>query len=422
MFYDKAKIYVKAGDGGNGVVAFRREKYIPEGGPNGGDGGNGGSVILVGDSGLRTLVDFKYRPHYKAKRGEHGQGKNKHGKNAPDLIINVPVGTIIKNFETDSIIADITEHGQKVVVAKGGRGGRGNARFVSAKNRVPSIAEKGEPGEEVTLFLELKLLADVGLIGFPNAGKSTLISVISAAKPKIADYPFTTLVPNLGVVSVDEGESFVVADIPGLIEGAHKGAGLGHEFLRHIERTKIFVHVMDMSPGEDKDVIKDFNTINNELKLYNPKLAEKKQVIAANKMDIPGSEKNLEILKKEIGHQYEIFPISAVTTAGLKPLLRKLAQLVDEITPEPLYNIDDFKVIEEEPDERFTIEKEDGIFVVKGKEVEKHFAMTDFENEEAVKRFQRILKVMGVEDALKEQGIDYGDTVRIGDLEFEFVE
>lgn len=421
MFYDKVKIYVKAGDGGNGIVAFRREKYVPEGGPNGGDGGDGGSVILIGDKGLRTLVDFKYKPHVKAKKGEHGQGKNRHGRNAEDTILNVPLGTIVKDFDTGELIADITEDGQCVVVARGGRGGRGNARFASAKNRVPSVAEKGEPGEEVTLFLELKLLADVGLIGMPNAGKSTLISVISAAKPKIADYPFTTLKPNLGVVSVDNGSSFVVADIPGLIEGAHQGAGLGHEFLRHIERTRIFVHVLDMTPAQDKNILDVFNVINRELILYNPKLADKKQVIAANKMDVSGAEKNLELLKKELGEQYEIFPISAIAGSGLKPLIGRIAQLIEEIEPEPLFSEDEIRVFME-PVERFTIERENGIFVVKGKEVEKHFAMTDFNNEEGVKRFQRILKAMGVEDALLKKGINYGDLVRIGDLEFEFVE
>jgi GTP-binding protein len=421
MFYDKAKIFIKAGDGGNGVVSFRREKYVSEGGPNGGDGGNGGSVFLVGDRGLRTLVDFKYRPHYKAKRGEHGQGSNKHGKNAQDLKIRVPVGTIVRNHETTEIIADITEHDQEILVAKGGRGGRGNARFVSAKNRVPSFAEKGEPGEEVTLELELKLLADVGLIGFPNAGKSTLISVISAAKPKIANYPFTTITPNLGVVSFEEGNSFVVADIPGIIEGAHEGAGLGHEFLRHIERTKVFVHVIDMSPLEGKDVIKDFYTINRELELYNPKLVKKEQIIAANKMDIPGSEKNLELLRKKLGDKYNIYPISAATGSGIKPLLSKMAQMVQEILPDPLYNLEELKIIDE-PEPRFIIEKEEGIFNVKGKEVEKHFAMTDFNNEESLERFQRILKAIGVEEALKEKGIKYGDLVKIKDLEFEFIE
>jgi len=422
MFYDKAKIYVKAGIGGNGVVAFRREKYVPEGGPNGGDGGDGGSVVLVGDKGLRTLVDFKYKPHVKAKKGEHGQGKGRHGKKAEDNILMVPLGTIVRDFDTNELIADVTEDGQRVVVAKGGRGGRGNARFVSAKNRVPMVAERGEPGEEVTLFLELKLLADVGLIGMPNAGKSTLISVISAAKPKIADYPFTTLKPNLGVVSIEVGNSFVVADIPGLIEGAHQGLGLGHEFLRHIERTRIFVHVLDMSPAEDKNIVEIFNTINKELVLYNPKLANKKQIIAANKMDVPGAEDNLEILKKELGEQYEIFSISAVAGMGLKPLLGRISQLIDEIEPEPLHTEDEIKVFTEPALERFIIDREDGIFVVRGKEIERHFAMTDFNNEEGVKRFQRILKVMGVESALIEEGINYGDFVRIGDLEFEFVE
>ncbi|MEW6622614.1 MAG: GTPase ObgE [Bacillota bacterium] len=421
MFYDKARIFVKAGDGGNGAVAFRREKYVPEGGPSGGDGGNGGCIVLMGDEGLKTLVDFKYRPHYKAQRGEHGQGKNMHGKNGEDLVLRVPLGTIVKNHDTGKIIADITIDGQKVIVAKGGRGGRGNARFTSSKNRVPSLAEKGEPGEKVTLLLELKLIADVGLIGMPNAGKSTLISVISAAKPKIADYPFTTLTPNLGVVSLEEGSSFVVADIPGLIEGAHEGAGLGHEFLRHIERTRIFVHVLDMSPMGDRVVLKDFEVINNELSLYNPRLSSKKQIIAANKMDLPGSDQNLSLLRNAVGHDYEIYPISAITGSGISDLLWRISQLVKEIDPEPLYGFEDFRMVEE-PLERFSITIEDGIYLVQGKEVEKHVAMTDFDNEEGVNRLQRILKVMGIEDALREKGIKDGSTVKIGEMEFDFVE
>ncbi|MBZ4687262.1 MAG: GTPase [Clostridia bacterium] len=420
MFLDRAKIYVKGGDGGSGVVSFRREKYVAEGGPNGGDGGRGGNVIARADKGLRTLVDYKYKRHYKAERGQHGQGSNKHGKSAKDLILRVPPGTIIKDADTGEILADIVSEDQEVVLARGGRGGRGNARFVSAQNRVPKIAEKGEPGEERWLELELKLLADVGLIGYPNVGKSTLISAVSAAKPKIADYHFTTLVPNLGVVKT-EHSSFVIADIPGLIEGAHQGVGLGHEFLRHVERTKMLVHVIDIAALEGRDPLEGFHKINKELELYDPILAKRKQIIAANKIDLPGAEENLEILQEELGDDYEIYSISAVTGKGLKQLVLRMAELVEKIEPEPL-KIKNEKRIIKAPEERFTIEKKDGVFVVKGKEIEKHLAMTDFNNEDAVQRFQRILKKMGVEDALREKAISIGDTVQIGEMEFEFTE
>ena len=308
MFYDRTKIYVKAGNGGNGAVSFRREKYVPLGGPDGGDGGRGGDIILVADEGLRTLVDFRYKRHYKGDRGEHGQGKDRHGKSAEDLILRVPVGTIVKDAETGEILADFTKHGQREVVAKGGRGGRGNARFISNTNKAPTVAERGEPGEERWLLLELKLLADVGLVGFPNVGKSTLISKVSAARPKIADYPFTTLVPNLGVVRVEE-ESFVMADIPGIIEGAHTGAGLGLEFLRHVERTRLLLHVLDISGSEGRDPVQDFEIINRELREYSPALAERPMLVVPNKIDLPGSEDNLARLREHLRDKYEIFPI-----------------------------------------------------------------------------------------------------------------
>lgn len=421
MFYDQAKIYVKGGDGGNGIVAFRREKYVPEGGPSGGDGGSGGNIVFEADEGLRTLVDFRYQRHYKADRGEHGQSKNMHGANAPDLVVRVPVGTVVKDAETGGFLADLTVHGQRELMAKGGRGGRGNARFANAANKAPGFSEKGEPGEERWVALELKVLADVGLIGFPSVGKSTLISVVSAAKPKIAEYHFTTLTPNLGVVRVDDGRSFVMADIPGLIEGAHAGAGLGHDFLRHVERTRVLVHVLDISGSEGRDPLEDFKVINNELALYNPVLAGRPQVIAANKIDLPGAEENLERLRASLGRDYEIFPMSAAIGEGVQPLVYRLAGMLDEIeeTP-PLTEAE--RVVRVDDGPRFTVDREDGVFVVAGKEIERHYAMTDFNNEEAVKRFQRIIKLMGIEDELRRQGAKEGDTVRIKELEFDFVE
>lgn len=422
MFYDKAKVFVKGGDGGNGAVAFRREKYVPLGGPSGGDGGNGGNVILVADEGLRTLVDFRYQRHYKGDRGEHGQGKGMHGRNAGDMIVRVPVGTVIKDADTGEFVGDMVENGQQIIVAAGGRGGRGNARFATATNKAPRVSEKGEPGAERWVALELKLLADVGLVGFPNAGKSTLISRISAAKPKIADYPFTTLVPNLGMVRMPDGDSFVVADIPGLIEGAHEGAGLGHEFLRHIERTRILVHVVDIAGSEGRDPVEDFKTINKELEAYNPVLAKRPQVIAANKMDLQDAEENFSNFKFHIDDEIDIFPVSAVTGEGIDPLMFKVAELLRTVgPPEPVVSEEE-KVTRVVAGERFTVHKEDGVFVIEGKEVERHYAMTDFGNEDAVKRFLRILKLMGVDDDLRQQGAQNGDTIRIGNLEFDFVD
>lgn len=422
MFYDRTKIYVKAGDGGSGAVSFRREKYVPKGGPNGGDGGRGGSIIMEADEGLRTLVDFRYKRHYKAERGQHGEGKDKHGKSGEDLVLRIPAGTVIKDAETGEIIADLTRHGQRVVVARGGRGGRGNARFISNINKAPTVAEKGEPGEERWLILELKLLADVGLVGFPNVGKSTLISRVSAARPKIADYHFTTLVPNLGVVRVED-ESFVMADIPGIIEGAHAGAGLGHEFLRHIERTRLLLHILDISGSENRDPLKDFRIINEELRLYSPVLAERPMLVVPNKMDISGAEENLERLKKELGDAYEVFPISAVTGEGIKELLHRVIEILPQVPPvEFSADPETHRLVQAREEKRFYIEREDDIFFVRGKEVEKHAAMAYLETEDGLKRFQNILKTMGVEDALREEGIREGDRVIIGKLEFEWSE
>ncbi|RJQ32946.1 MAG: GTPase ObgE [Peptococcaceae bacterium] len=418
MFFDQAKIYLKGGDGGNGCVAFRREKYVPEGGPWGGDGGRGGSVILRADEGLRTLVDFRYKRHYKAERGRHGQGKNMNGAAGADLVLRVPAGTVIKDADTGELLADLVENGQEVVAACGGRGGRGNARFVTFENKAPAMAEKGEPGEERWLELELKLLADVGLVGFPNAGKSTLLARVSAARPKIAGYPFTTLVPNLGVVRLEEGRSFVVADIPGLIEGAHAGAGLGHDFLRHTARTRLLVHVLDTAGTEGRDPVEDFRVTSRELLSYDPALGGRLQVIAANKMDLPGARENLARMKDVYEHQYKIFPVSAATGEGVDDLLYHVAGRLAElpalsgVEPEP---------VSHRLKPRFTISREDGAFLVNGREIERHVAMADLENEEAVRRLQWIIGRMGIEEALQESGIKEGDTVKIGKFEFIYI-
>ncbi|RUM61478.1 MAG: GTPase ObgE [Persephonella sp.] len=331
-FLDKAKIYVKAGDGGNGCVAFRREKFVRFGGPSGGDGGKGGDVILQADKRLTTLMDFKYKKHFKAERGQHGSGNNKHGKNGKDLIIKVPVGTVVKDSETGEIIADLTENGQKVIVAKGGRGGRGNSAFKTSTRQAPDFAEEGKKGEERWIELELKLLADIGIIGFPNAGKSTLISTLSSAKPKIADYPFTTLTPVLGVLQLDYGKSVVLADIPGLIEGASKGQGLGHEFLRHIERTKALIHMIDISDFREKNPIEAFNIINNELKEYSPKLLEKPQIVVGNKIDILSDKSLIKELKDYFNKKgYPFVPISLATKEGIDELKNEIKKVYEEI-------------------------------------------------------------------------------------------
>jgi GTP-binding protein len=423
MFYDQARIYVKGGDGGSGAVAFRREKYVPEGGPSGGDGGRGGSVIFVADEGLRTLVDFRYKRHYKAGRGEHGQGKNMHGKSGEDLVLKIPLGTLVKDADNGEVLADLTEHGQKVVVARGGRGGRGNARFISNANKAPTLSENGEPGIERWLVLELKLLADVGLVGFPNVGKSTIISRVSAAKPKIADYHFTTIVPNLGVVELEDGVSFVIADIPGLIEGAHTGAGLGHDFLRHTERTKLILHVLDISGSEERDPIEDFKIIQEELRLYRTRLDERPVLVVANKMDLSGAEENLQRLRLELGDQFKIYPVSAVTGEGLAKLLHDIAVMLPNLpVPELQLHQVEHRLNQVREEERFTLTREDEIFVIKGKEIERHLVMTNFESEEGLHRFQRILNVMGIDDALRAQGIKVGDKVKISDFEFEWEE
>ncbi|WP_339288333.1 GTPase ObgE [Ureibacillus sp. FSL K6-0786] len=428
MFVDHVKIYVKGGDGGDGMVAFRREKYVPYGGPAGGDGGNGGNVVFEVDEGLRTLMDFRYNRHFKAPRGENGMSKGMHGKNAKDLIVKVPPGTVVINEETGNVIADLVEHGQRAIIAKGGRGGRGNMRFATPANPAPELSEKGEPGQELNVILELKVLADVGLVGFPSVGKSTLLSVVSSAKPKIGAYHFTTIVPNLGVVETDDGRSFVMADLPGLIEGAHQGVGLGMQFLRHIERTRVIVHVIDMSGMEGRNPFEDYVTINEELKQYNLRLTERPQIVVANKMDMPGAEENLVEFKKKIGDDIKVFPISAISRKGLKPLLHEIADLL-EVTPHfELHDIveeSDATVLykHEAKEQEFEITRDDdGAYVLSGYTIERLFKMTDFSRDESIRRFARQLRHLGVDDALRERGAKDGDTVRILDYEFEFVE
>ncbi|MBA4602728.1 GTPase ObgE [Thermoactinomyces mirandus] len=425
MFVDKVKIYVKGGDGGNGMVAFRREKYVPKGGPAGGDGGRGGSVVFMVDEGLCTLMDFRYQRHFKAKRGENGRSKSQHGAGADDLVVKVPPGTVARDADTGELIADLTENGQEAVIARGGRGGRGNIRFATPVNPAPEIAENGEPGEERWVELELKLLADVGLVGYPSVGKSTLLSVVSAAKPKIASYHFTTLVPNLGVVQVESGRSFVMADLPGLIEGAHQGVGLGHQFLRHVERTRILLHVVDMAGSEGRDPYEDYLQINEELKQYRQDLENRPQIVVANKMDLPDAKEHLVLFKEQVGKETPVFPVSAVTGEGIKELLYAVVELLEKVereqqVQETVEHTTERKIYrsrEEKP--AFAIRKENEIYVVEGERIEKLIQRTNFSYHDSVMRFARIIRQMGVEDALRKKGAKNGDTVRIGEMEFE---
>jgi GTP-binding protein len=423
MFIDRAKIHVKAGDGGNGMSSFRREKFVPKGGPSGGDGGRGGDIVLVVDPSLNTLIDFRYKRKFKAGSGENGQTSNMFGSDADNLYVKVPPGTVVRDEVTDEIIGDLTAEGQELVAAKGGRGGRGNARFVTSVHRAPTFAERGEPGDERTLLLELKVLADVGLVGYPSVGKSSILARVSAAKPEIAAYHFTTLTPVLGVVSVREGQSFVLADIPGLIEGAHEGKGLGHDFLRHIERTRIIIHVLDVSGLEGRDPIEDYHKINDELKLYSEKLASRPQIVAANKMDLPEGRENFPRVAAYLAKEgREVFPVSAATGEGLPQLLDRAVALLAEHRDEPAPAAD--RVVYTAPQvDSITIRRDDdGAFVVEGREIEKLVAMTNFANDEALRRFQLAWRRLGVDADLKERGIKEGDTVRIRGAEFEFRE
>ncbi|RAV04029.1 GTPase ObgE [Paenibacillus sp. YN15] len=434
MFVDTAKVFVKGGDGGDGIVSYRRELYVPNGGPAGGDGGDGGDVIFRVDEGLRTLMDFRYQRHYKAPKGERGQTKTRHGANAEDMIVRVPPGTLLVDDDTKEVIADMTRHGQEIVIAKGGKGGRGNARFATANNPAPDIAEKGEEGQERYVLLELKVMADVGLVGFPSVGKSTLLSMVSAAQPKIGAYHFTTLTPNLGVVDVEDGLSFVMADLPGLIEGAHTGIGLGHEFLRHVERTRIIVHVVDMSGSEGRDPYDDWLKINDELKLYNAKLERRPQLVVANKMDIPEAAEHLEEFKRKLEENHgitEVIPISAASRQGVRELIFRIAGLLAAVPEEPLEEEDENPVQErvvytfakqKDPKDFAIHQDEDGVFVVESENIEKMMRRLNFASDDTVLRFARTLRKMGVDQALRDRGAKDGDTVRINEFEFEFSE
>ena len=423
MFIDKARIFVKSGNGGNGAVSFRREKYVPAGGPDGGDGGNGASVKFEVDLGLRTLMDFKYQRKYVAEHGEDGSKKRKAGRNGEDLILKVPPGTIIRDEATGLVIADLKEEGDKAVVAKGGRGGKGNQHFANAVRQAPAFARSGSDGVEKWVILELKMIADVGLLGFPNVGKSTFLSVVTKAKPKIANYHFTTLTPNLGVVQTKFGESFVLADIPGLIEGAAEGVGLGHDFLRHVERTKVLIHIVDISGLEGRDALDDFDKINGELKLYNEKLSTRPQVVVANKIDILEDESVFEEFKNELeGRGYKVFKMSAATRQGVDDVIAYVSELLREAEEIELVSEEEMfrPELDEVQDEGLQIEIEDGVYVVSGKSLRRIMYSVNFEDMESIQYFQKAMESQGVFDRLREMGIEDGDTVRIYEIEFEF--
>lgn len=420
MFVDEVTLELVAGTGGNGCNAFRREKNVPLGGPAGGNGGSGGDIIFEVNEGLSTLLDLRYQKLIKGKRGEHGQGKGMHGKGADDIVFKVPVGTVVKNKATGKLIADLTKHGQRAVIAKGGRGGRGNMAFRTHANTAPNYCENGEPGEEITIHVELKLLADVGLVGLPSVGKSTFLSVVTHSKPKIAEYHFTTLYPNLGVVKSNDKEAFVIADLPGLIKGASLGEGLGIEFLKHIERTKVIAHIVDMGSAEGRDPYDDYVTITNELKAFDATLLERPKIIIANKMDLPDAKSNLEVFKTKVDH--EIFPISAITKQGLDQVLRKLQTLVKDAAYHNIKGDEEVKhrLYEFNEEVPFTITKEGDTWHVSGEEVEKICIMTNFNTDEAYLRFGRRMKSLGVDAALAASGAEDGDTVRVYDIEFEY--
>ncbi len=423
MFVDRVKIKIKGGNGGNGAVSFYRAKFVPNGGPNGGDGGDGGDVIFETDTGMNTLIDFRYKKVFKAEPGEDGGQSNCHGKDGSDIVIKVPCGTIIREAESGKIMADMAKPNERKIIIKGGRGGKGNQHFATSTRQAPKYAERGKLSKEYEVILELKLIADVGLIGFPNVGKSTLLSMVTNANPKIANYHFTTLAPNLGVVSSKWGSQFVMADIPGLIEGASEGAGLGHDFLRHVERTKVFIHVVDAAGVEFRDPVDDIEKINAELFSYNEALKDRPQVIAANKMDIPEAEENLKRLKEVYEPKgYKIFPISAASNQGLQELLEYVAKLVEEHKEDVIFEEDFDEYAEVKVDEEpFKIEKlEENYYLVTGVGVEKMVGYTNIDTEKGFAFFQRYLREKGIIDALEEQGIQEGDTVAIYGLEFDY--
>lgn len=422
MFIDEARITVTAGNGGDGAVAWRREKYEPAGGPAGGDGGNGGSIIIKASDDIHTLMDFRYKRIYKGNNGENGRNKNQYGASGEDIILKVPVGTLVKDAESGNVIVDMKEDGQEYTIAKGGTGGKGNAKFKTPTRRAPKFAQPGRKGESKEIILELKLLADVGLIGFPNVGKSSLLSVVSAAKPKISNYHFTTLSPNLGVVRLGDEQSFVIADVPGLIEGASKGVGLGHEFLKHIERTSILIHVLDISGYEGRDPLEDFDMINNELKSYNKNLENKTQVVYANKMDLPGSEENLKRLEEKLkDSDIKIFSGSVLRQDNLQELLYYVwNELKKEDRTYETYDEEYVEVISEEKEE-ILVEKVNDTYIVTGEEIENLIRAINFNENESLKYFQNLLERKGVIDMLRDAGIKAGDTVFIGEMEFEFI-
>lgn len=423
MFVDYAKIKIKAGDGGDGAVTFHREKYVASGGPDGGDGGRGGNIVFLADSNISTLADFRYKRKYEAPKGQNGQSGRKYGKNAEDLIIRVPIGTLVKETETGRIMADVSGK-EPVIVAKGGKGGWGNIHFATPTRQTPRFAKPGLPGEEFDVTLELKLLADVGLVGFPNVGKSTLISVVSQAKPEIANYHFTTITPTLGVVSMGEGSSFVMADIPGLIEGAFEGVGLGHQFLRHVERCRLLVHIVDISGSEGRDPKEDFKIINNELEKFNPELANRPMIVAGNKCDLATDEQiaDFEAFVKEQG--YDFFPIMAAIRYDVDPLLKKIQEYLSKLPPIAVYEAQPAPVVKVEDinDKKVDIKVIDGIYVVEGKWLLNVMKSVNFDDYESLNYFHRVLTNSGVIDALRDAGVEEGDTVSIYDLEFDFVE
>ncbi len=423
MFIDRARILVNSGTGGNGMSSFRREKYVPKGGPSGGDGGRGGDVILIADAEQNTLINFRYRRIFKASHGEHGKSSNKFGKNADDLYIKVPCGTVVYDDESGRILADLVHDKQEYIALKGGRGGRGNAKFASSSNRAPTFAERGEPGEEKWLRLELKILADVGLIGYPNVGKSSLTRKVSGARPEVASYHFTTLNPSLGVVRLDHEREFVMADIPGLIEGASQGVGLGHNFLRHIERTKLLVHVVDVSGSEARDPVEDVDIINTELSLYSEILPKKFQIIAANKIDLLQDKDYLTVFTEEMkSRNLDVYPICTLNGEGIEHLMQRIWDELQEIEDSGLEYPTEI-IYEDEVKPEFTVTRsDDAAFILHGNRIEKLVAMTNFDDEQSLLRFQKIWKHMDLDKLLQEKGIKTGDTVRIGEMEFEYKE
>ncbi len=424
MFIDEVTMELYAGDGGDGCMAFRREKYISMGGPFGGNGGRGSNILFKVDTGLNTLIDLKYHRIIKGKKGTNGLGKGMHGKNAEDVVIKVPPGTIVTDLDTNLIMADLTKQDEEIVLAYGGRGGRGNMAFATRTNPAPAFAENGEPGEIRKIKVELKLLADVGLVGLPSVGKSTIISLVSKSKPKIAAYHFTTITPNLGVVQAKNKKSFVLADLPGLIKGASLGEGLGDQFLKHVERTRVIAHVIDMGGFEGRDPYEDYVLINQELEAFNPNILKKPQIILANKMDLENAKENLEAFKKKVTN-VAIYPISAMNKEGLEDAMIALVTLLDEIPKQPLYEEEKFEshvLYQFKHEKPFTIYNENGTWVVRGEQVEKLLRMTKFQTNESAQRFAMKLRKMGIDDQLREMGAKEGDTVRILDLEFEYKE